>query len=179
MYALYNRVEEGGILKLKYSKRISLAGSRSGLIPNTLESILKEDQNAHFGWHLPISQVYAKDNQSIIIDITPRRKTIFLCELTDVFGYSYQEWSPILFRLKGLFVDVPPNSVDKNYFKYPANPELIYTMIYLSGSVYKGKLVGTWNYPGPSPTNSVLLWREALTYFVKSIKKKDPGFISS
>ncbi|MCG2717491.1 MAG: hypothetical protein L6408_01475 [Nanoarchaeota archaeon] len=180
MYALYDQVKESSTLKLKFKKEISLAGSQSGLIPTALKSILTKNQSAPFGWHLSIPEIYIETNQFVIIDIRPNNKkykNIFICELTDVFGYSYLKWTPILFRLKGLYVDIPPSSIDKNFFEYPANPELIYTMLYLSGSVSEGKLVGTWNYPGPSPTNSVLLWPEALSYFIKSIKSKDPDFI--
>ncbi len=182
MYAIYNQIQEDDYLKFEFKERTSLAGRTSGLIPKLLKSSLREDQNEPFQWHLPISLILAEKKESLIIDVKPYNRKedfIFLCELTDVFGYSDSGWTPILLRLKGLFVDEPAGKIDKNSFKYPIEnePPLIFTMLHLSGSVKQGKLVETWNYPGPSPTNSVLLWPEVFRYFIKSINKNDPNFL--
>jgi len=44
--------------------------------------------------------------------------------------------------------------------------------MYAAGTVKSGQLHGKWNPPGPSPTNAVLLWPDALAYFMKCAKSK-------
>jgi hypothetical protein len=48
----------------------------------------------------------------------------------------------------------------------------VYTFLYLRGTIKKGGLVGKWNFPGPSPTNSVLLWPDTLDFFMEKIGYK-------
>jgi len=180
MYSLYQRLDNNGQIELHYLKTIHLAGCNNGLIAKNLNKRLILDKNPPIGWTLPISYEYGRDNQSIIIDIKPKNKEkpeIFLCELDTVIGFSYENWTPIMFRLKRLFSNIPPDMIDKFKFIYPNDSETIYTMLYLSGSFKNGKLTGTWNYPGPSSTNALLLWSEALTFFNNQINILDPGFL--
>jgi len=39
----------------------------------------------------------------------------------------------------------------------------------LYGSIKEGEIIDKWLFPGPSPTNSVLLWPEALEFFTNNI----------
>ena len=39
------------------------------------------------------------------------------------------------------------------------------------GTVEEGKIVGKWTLPGPSPSNSVLLWPDTLEYFTSEARK--------
>jgi len=182
MYSLYGQIEEFGKLKLQFKKSISLAGCDSGIIPRLLSTELSKMQNEPLQWHLSIAERLSTNKESLIIDIKPKNKKedfVFLCELTDVFGFSSAGWTPVLLRLNGLFVDVPAGQIDKKNFEYPGTTQLIYTMLHLSGSVLDGRLTGPWNFPGPSPTNSVLLWPKPFSYFIKCIKEKDPGFFDT
>jgi hypothetical protein len=95
-----------------------------------------------------------------------------LYELSDVWGYSAKGWTPILFHLRGL-VDEDPRRFDQiEFVRMPSEiDDPIFTMMYLRGTVKNGRLDGTWTTPGPSPTNSVLLWPEAFEYFWQQAKK--------
>ena len=84
-----------------------------------------------------------------------------------VWGHSDHGWTPIMFHLRGLFMDEHPAHFDRQIF-CRADSEMddpIFSMMYLNGSVRNGTLIGKWTPPGPSPTNSVLLWPETLQYF--------------
>lgn len=181
MYAVYERNNENGKVRLKFNIEISLAGCNVGLIPNSLREKLSESDNPPAGWTLDIGDDYTNQDKAVIIDIKPRNNRfseIFLCELVTVFGFSYVEWTPIMYRLRRLYSDIAPDQLDKNNFIYPDNPEIIYTMLYLAGSFKNGQLTGTWNYPGPSATNALLLWPEAMTFFHEQVGKFDPRFLT-
>jgi hypothetical protein len=68
--------------------------------------------------------------------------------------------------------------LDKNNFFYPDDTEVIYTMLYLYGSIHDGKLVGKWNPPFGTIT-ALLLWPEAMTFFFEQVKKNDPNFLNA
>jgi hypothetical protein len=181
MYYLCRFITKENKTHIERIRTISLAGNRNGQIYKFLGDSLRQNQSEPYKWHLEMRKHLAQ-NEVIIIDIKPTSKhenSLFICELTDVYGYSDHGWTPVLLRMKGLYVDKPNITINKECFIYPADAKIIYTMLYLSGSVQGGKLLGSWKFPGPSPTNAVLLWPEALSYFVRSIRDKDPNFISS
>jgi len=181
MYSLYHITNlNNGNRRYAYKARISLAGCNNGIIANGLQEILKSSDTSEIGWSIPIAEKWNLNKLSVIIDIKPNSNEVFLCELDRVFGYSYREWSPIMLRLNILFNDIATNKMDKKNFIYPnEKSSVIYTMLYLAGSIKNGQLIGTWNFPGPSPTNSLLLWPEAMTYFFQQVKTYNPEFIKS
>lgn len=67
-------------------------------------------------------------------------------------------------------------AVNKQSFTVDKQSDLlpVYSVWYFAGSVNEGNLTGTWNPPGPSPTNSALLWPETMTYFLTAIAGKSP-----
>jgi hypothetical protein len=179
MYSWYKRTVINKSLSLSWEEKMSLAGCNKGIIANELKEILKPTDNPSIGWILPIAQKWNKQNYSVIIDIKPNNKQVFLCELDTVFGYTFSEWSPIMLRLKILYNDKTKDEIDKNNFVYPVKPEIIYTMLYLYGSIRNGQLFGTWNFPGRSSTNALLFWPEAMTFFYEQVKIFDPYFLNS
>ena len=78
-----------------------------------------------------------------------------------------------MIHIRGLFIDGDPMLVDEQGFvkntKDVEDP--VFSMMYLSGTVRGGKIVGKWTPPGPSSTNSVLLWPDTLEYFSSEAKK--------
>jgi len=181
MYSIYDRQNSNGLTQLKFSKKISLAGCNVGLIPNLLKEKLTAKDTPPIGWTLFIADNFNKKSQSVIIDIKPNNtenSEVFLCELDTVFGFSYIEWTPIMYRLKLLYSNKSPEELDKTNFIYPDNIEIIYTMLYLAGSFKNGQLTGKWIYPGRSSTNALLLWSEAMTFFHQQVKKHDPDFLN-
>lgn len=145
MYSLYERISDTTQLRLKFKEQIKLAGCNWGIIPNLLADKLKPTDNSPIGWTLDISGHYNKNNKSVIIDIKPNNKTpeVFLCELDKVIGFTYDEWTPIMYRLNILFSGLQSKDLDKTSFTYPDTTETIYTMLYLYGSFKNGELVET------------------------------------
>lgn len=185
MYALYHKKREAdGSLSYSFNRKISLFGCRSGWIPKLLMRSTSAQQNEPYTWHLPIESALAEAdvaNSTFIIDLKPNNKqpNLSLYELRDVWGYSDAGWSPILMRLRGLFVDTDPAKFDRNAFsKSGAVEPPIYSFLYLAGSIANGELKGKWIAPRASPTNSALLWPNTLRYFVECIRKTTPDVLA-
>jgi hypothetical protein len=105
----------------------------------------------------------------LIIDLTPKDTlSVSLYEVTEAWGYSNVDWTPIMLHLRGLFIEHDRDGIDARRFERELEDidDPIFSMMYLRGSVRNGKLAGRWTPPGPSSTNSVLLWPESLQYFV-------------
>lgn len=178
MYSWYKRTNENGELHLIWEEQMSLAGCNNGIIANELKEIITATDNQPIGWTIPIAEKWNKQDYSVIIDIKPNTEEIFLCELDRVFGYSFKSWSPIMLRLKLLYNDTTKEDLDKSNFVYPDDTEIIYTMLYLYGSIRDGQLVGTWNPPFGTIT-ALLFWPEAMTFFFEQVKKLDPNFLNA
>lgn len=175
MYCLYKIIEQNGKKEYQFLEQISLAGCNSGIIPKHLRERIGEWDNPPAGWVIPISEIYAQRDQAVVIDIKPESNNeTVLCELDKVFGYSHPGWSPIMLRLKELFnentIDL---EIDKSSFLYPDTHQILYTMSYLNGSFIDGELTGKWIFPKGSPTNGLLMWPDAISFFYDQIKKLD------
>jgi hypothetical protein len=160
-------------------EKISLAGCNVGLIPKLLQQKLTIKDKPEIGWVLPIADILKNKGQTVIIDIKPKSKTeIFLCELDSVYGFSYNEWTPIMYRLKVLVNKRSPKKTSKKIIVYPPKPDIIYTILYMMGSFKKGRLTGKWTGPAFGSANSLLLWPDAASFFYQQIKKNNPEFIN-
>jgi hypothetical protein len=91
----------------------------------------------------------------------------------EVWGHSAKGWTPIMLRLRGLYIDANPAQVDSENFERLDEhiDDPIFSMMYLHGSIKEGELVDKWTTPGPSATNAVLLWPDTLEYFASEAKK--------
>ena len=116
-----------------------------------------------------------------IIDLKPKEKTTHLSfyELLDAWGVSGSGWTPIMLRLRGLFVDEPVGDTNWQEFSIPDSkrPEPIYEFLYVNGGVKNGNISGKFTAPPSSPTNGALLWPPTLTYFANCIRETTPGII--
>jgi hypothetical protein len=182
MYAVYDRYSQDQKIKLKFARKISLAGCNFGIIPAMLKEKLDFSDNPPLGWELSIAEDYHKNNQSIIIDIKPNNaEEIVLCELDRVFGFSHFGWSPIMLRLVQFYNDYATDvEINKHDFICPEEDqhEIVYTMSYLAGSFKDGELEGKWIFPGRSSTNALLLWPDAMTFFYEQVERYDPSFLN-
>lgn len=176
MYAWYKRNYDNGKLILEFEDYASLAGCNNGIVANELRKILHPSDNADMGWILPIAEKWNEQNYSFIIDIKPKSNEFFICELDKVVGYSYEGWSPVMLRLKVLYNVFTKAELNREKFLYPDNPEIIYTMLYLYGSIENGKIIGTWKPPFGTVT-ALLFWPEAMTFFFEQVKQLDPDFL--
>ena len=178
MYSWYKRTNKNGQIHLIWEERMSLAGCNNGIIANELKEIITATDIPPIGWTIPIAEKWNKQDYSVIIDIKPNTEEIFLCELDRAFGYSFDDWSPIMLRLKLLYNDATKEDLDKNNFIYPDDTDIIYTMLYLYGSIRNGQLIGTWNPPFGTIT-ALLFWPEAMTFFFEQVKKFDTNFLNA
>lgn len=175
-YFLYSIKRESDQITYEFIKECSLFGCKKGFIPYLLKRQLPASQGEPYKWHLPVRASLNEagyTDSALIIDLTPKRKPLSLYEVLDVWGHSGSGWTPALVHLSGLFVDEPPDGIDRNNFVIRDNErkEPVYTFWYFDGSVADGQIVGKWSPPGPSPTNSAVLWPDVLAYFFESIEK--------
>jgi len=180
MYYIYDRIAEGDGFRYRQRTGYALFGSRSGFIVRRLRSRAAEGR-LDSKWNLDVAEELMREgspNCSVIVDIKPKSTTqLFLCEITDIWGHSFHElWTSILLRFKGLLVDAALADYVRTEFKPPpTSPQIIYSILYLSGGISRGEISRTkWLPPGPSSTNSALLWRETLRFFYEAIQNKDP-----
>jgi hypothetical protein len=178
MYAIYDKRPEGSGFRYVYKGRASLFGRISGYIPKMLKTILDAGTSYPYRWHINIENSIAKlgkQESTLIINLKPKTKrpNLSLYEVVDVWGYSGDFWTPIMFYLKGLFIDEKPEKYNEhNFVRYTDEiHDPIFSMTYLSGTVQGGDTIGKWTTPGPSPTNSVLLWPDTFKYFAEEAKK--------
>lgn len=182
MYALYDKTQSNGAIRYRFREAASLFGCNKGYVPWLLGKQLATDSTEPLAWHVNIEEslrAMEQNHQTLIIDLKPNSKqpNLSLYEVSDVWGYSAEGWTPILLHLRGLFIDEDPGRFDKNDFgRTPAEVDApIFSMMYLRGTVKGGRLEGRWTPPGPSPTNSVLLWPEAFEYFWQQAKSLIDG----
>ena len=178
MYAAYERSRSDHGLHYRFIESVSLFGCNEGYIPWLLGRSIKPQQNEPFRWHLDVHEALSKEdmkNRALIIDLKPNnvRMSLSLYEIADVSGVSDSGWTPIMFRLRGLFVEHDPEGIDDDDFIRQDDEidEPIFSMLYLNGSVREGKLIGRWTAPRASPTNSALLWPQTLEYFAGEARR--------
>lgn len=184
MYYLYNKILENNRRRLTRIREISLFGCNSGIIPSILRLGKYDEANKQHDWHIEVEKSLegiGMPNCTIVIDLKSKQRdtNVSLYELVDVWGYSYEDWSPILLLLYGLEVDARPNDVNPvDFIVDPKGYDVpIYEFLYLNGGIAGGKLAGKWIPPPSSPTNAALLWPETLGYFIKCIRQRTPDVL--
>ncbi len=173
MYALYEKETVGGGFHYKYRGDTKLAGCKMGKIPHLLEIHLDGSGSEPLCWHYILEKEFACTkrwkNCALVINLKPNDADgrISLYEIVEAWGHSNRGWTPIMLRLKSLFVDQSPERFDPRDFVHEDDESdtPIFTMVYMRGTVKDGCLEGTWAFPRPSSTNSVLLWPEMFKYF--------------
>jgi hypothetical protein len=179
VYATFKKETGQTRTKFRAGEQISLFGCNEGWIPWLVQEMMPPRQNEPYVWHLNVHDCLALPavrNQypnatAIIVDIKPTAKTeFFVCELLDVYGYSSDEWTPLLWRMRVLEIGGDPKANHLEDFDASNDGDIIYEFLYAMGSISEGRIDGTWNPPKPSPTNGVLLWPKPLAYFMGCIK---------
>jgi hypothetical protein len=188
MYGLYRRTRIGGSTRYERDpneREISLFGCNNGFIPWLLGFKVPQGQSEPYRWHVDVlPELDAQSdyrNGSLIIDLKPKQNktNVSLYEVLDVWGWSESDWTPIVLRLNGLFVDESPETINRDDFlRDDADIQgPIYEFLYLVGSVKDGALNGLWVPPPASPTNAALLWPETLSYFFQCIRERTPAVL--
>jgi hypothetical protein len=185
MYGRYKKSRLDGKCRYEFLEKVSLFGCNEGFIPWLLAGQMPASQDEPYAWHLEVESALANaghQGSTLIIDLKPKQsdKNLSLYEVVDVWGYSADGWTPVLLHLSGLFVDEDPTKVNRNDFTIDndARKGPIYEFLYLDGTISEGKLIGRWSPPPVSPTNAVLLWPDALKYFVACIQQRTPNVLA-
>ena len=155
-HGVYNRVRE-----VK-----PLAGT-NGPIYRALKPGFPDE--APYQWHLSASDILkaipvSPGDHRIVIDLKPRVKgNVSLYLLRDVWGHSYEDWTPIALLLESLYVDRDsddPETFKESFDDREAAKELIGEFLYLQGGVKSG----TWSWGPVGSVNGCLLWDDAFRY---------------
>lgn len=187
MYACYRRNESlPDVTRYAFKEQVSLFGIHQGFITWLLRHQLGGSESQPCTWHVDVRASMARHPEyaecSLLIDLKPKKNktNLSLYEVLDVWGYSSNDWTPVLLRLNGLFVDADPSSVNRNDFqiKKSETDGPIYEFLYLGGTIVNGNLSGRWSPPPVSPTNAALLWPDAMRYFIQCIHSKDPELVA-
>ena len=181
-YFRYERTHENGLCRYKLKKGICLFGCKSGIVVKALEDQLKSGQHESgqqppWKWHVDVPETLSREDipgNAFIIDLMPnqsKNNNVFsFYELLNVWGYThekYRYYTTALLKLRGLLVEKKDDNLDcKDFIIDPEEvDEPVFTFLYFAGGICKGKLVGKWSAPGPSPTNSALLRPAEIKYF--------------
>lgn len=178
MYAVYEKKPKGKGHWYQFKERTSLFGCKAGYIPYLLKATIEKTASEPLPWHINIEHAMSlvqKPGNTLIINLKPNsvEPNLSLYEIVDVWGYSSSGWTPVMFYLRGLFVDVDPRKFNENDFVrfHDEIEDPIFSMTYLSGTVLSGFIHGRWTSPGPSSTNSVLLWPDTFEYFTEKARE--------
>ena len=159
-------------------RELSLAGKTNGLIYPFVKAYAPKAEV--FPWHAKVNDLLDEagippKRHSVIIDLKPTvHGNLSLFELTDVWGYSYAEWTPLALRMERLFIDrtVPdPDRTKQRFSDEGCGREPVYEFLYLQG----GLRGGTWRWGPVGSVNGVLLWPDALAYFMAKITESLGG----
>lgn len=178
MYSVYEKQPKGRGYRYRFREKTSLFGCNAGWIPYLLERNLAKGSTEPLRWHLEIEQELIRDGhagQTLVINLKPNssKPNLSLYEVIEVWGHSDQGWTPIMFYLRGLFVDEDPAKFNSQEFvrENEAIEDPVFSMMYLKGTVRGGHIRDKWTPPGRSSTNSVLLWPETLNFFTGAASK--------
>lgn len=175
MYSVYTMTRSVTTTRYTFAETSHLFGCQVGRVPRMLAESLSRDDNEPKRWHVPIGSVLEAQNQAFIIELKPnnrdRQGDLSLYELRDVWGLSANGWTPFLLRMRPLCVDGQPPLADMRSFEIASSNgnDFVHTFLHFAGTIRAGKLEGKWTAPRSSSTNSVLLWPEALEYFVECV----------
>jgi hypothetical protein len=163
--------------KKKYTKlgTVSIAGNRGPL------ASLHEKKNLHkkspFKWHAPAAEIVGAlkgdAQQEILINLKPNGvENVSLYRLLDVWGFSYDSWTPLAIRLEVLFSDRRHKNPEEfmKSFEIPSKKrgDFIGEFLYLRG----GSAGGSWNWGQVGRVNGALLWRDAFDFLCESLREK-------
>ncbi|MFH0988502.1 MAG: hypothetical protein V1799_00625 [bacterium] len=156
-------------------KEISLAGA-AGPIAKFVRSKINSSTRPPFEWHMTelelVHSLGFTDEETfyraVIIDLKPGDKShAHLYRIRDIWGYTYSDWTPICVRLEELRIDskVSPNVIKKGFTVSGYLNDPVIEFLYLRGGLdTKG-----WPWGPVGSVNGVLLWPDALKYFLSAI----------
>lgn len=166
MFYLFKKDSENILHKIK---EINFTGCNNGIICKILKRLLLDGKINLPEWEVNLEEEMKKEyNGDYHFIVKYKLKETGYTEITKVYGYNYKNWTPVLLQLKEY-----NNVTDEDKFKYPSITEIenVFTINYLQGFIDdKRNLLGTWNFPNPTPTNSTMLYKDCINYFISIMK---------
>ncbi len=175
-FLLYERTERGdGAIDYFQLKDVSLAGMTNGLIYPFVKAYARGAKA--FPWGATIGDLLAAsgipaEGRALVADLRPTVEgNLSLYEVTDLFGYSYEDWTPLCLRMEPLVVDqtVPDPARFKLRFRRKGRRRRVHQFLYVQG----GLTGGTWKWGPVGSVNGVLLWPDALAFFLEMLAGSD------
>lgn len=175
-FLLYERTKrDDGTVEYFLLKDLSLAGTSNGLIYPFVRAYAPRAET--FPWHATANDLLAESGihpkqRAIVIDSRPLLEgNLSLYHLTDVYGYSYQDWTPIALRLEPLVIDhtaADPPRFKRRFLHKGGRRAAVHQFLYLQG----GLTMGTWKWGPVGSVNGVLLWPDALDFFLEMFQRE-------
>ena len=190
-YFLYHRTHEEDRWRFTFKDQAFLYGCKVGIAANTLRRQIasgQQEPQTWPTWHINVSEAVQQQNATgdvFVIDLKPNQRLknneFSFYELVDIWGFSYEEWTPAMLGLRALLIDHKDkdDDLDCHDFTIAPNPEYInepiFTFVYFGGGIREGKVEGTWRSTGPASANGALLWPDASTYFARIMIDQTSG----
>jgi hypothetical protein len=104
-----------------------------------------------------------------VIDLKPRQKgNLSLYWLRNLWGFTYDWWTPLALHLETIFVDrevQEPEKEKESLSDAQASRQQVGEFLYLQGG-FRG---GTWNWGMVGRVNGALLWADAFEYLIPEL----------
>jgi hypothetical protein len=175
LFSLYKLTKAPSGNQFTRLRETNFFGCNQGIVARHLRKTLTPEASEPYRWHFRMEEALRNlepDAQSFVIELKPSQKNnASRFEVLQVWGYSENGWTPALLELRALLADEDSGEYPRDSFILPSERKLdrVYTFMYIRGSVRDGNLSDKWLPPGPGSTNSVLLWPEALEWFLDKI----------
>jgi hypothetical protein len=156
-------------------RQVKLAGRNGPLA--TISRSKNSQVEIPFHWHATGSEIVAQlggtSQQAVIIDLKPKvAGNVSLYKLLDVWGFSYEDWTPIALILESLFVDKDvrdPGTFKTRFVHECREDSLVGEFLYLQGGVKHSAHRNEWNWGQVGSVNGALLWPDAFRFLAGEI----------
>ena len=125
-------------------------------------------------WHARESALLRRlghdpSSHALFTDVNPNSQDrIEFYRFLDVWGFTYEDWTPIAVRLRQLYARAhsDPAAARQAFAPPPESGPVVVEFLYLQG----GTNGGTWNWGSAGSVNGALLFPDAWEYFVAAIQ---------
>ena len=171
MFLLYKVTKTPPACRFDLLRPTHLFGCNAGLVARYLRRVIPTDANQPYPWNFKVAdalRALEPDADAFVIDLKPNEDgNASRYEVVEVVGYSGNEWTPAMMKMRALLVDETTVEYPRERFVLSQCSELkeVITFLHFSGSIKNGVLSEKWLPPGQSSTNSTLLFPHVLNYF--------------
>lgn len=173
-FYLYRTEQISSGVVLERQQVVQLAGTSGPLY----SYVNRTKRAKHFPWQIDEAGILAEisgppsPDPRLIVDLKPSAKrNVSLYIIRRIWGYSYEEWTPIAVQLEGVFVDVEVENPEQFKQRFVLEPEMqhdiVHEFLYLQGGTAKG----SWNWGMVGRVNGALLWPDAMRFFLGELSR--------